>query len=401
MAAMTASSTASSPVSSRTLHHNRKNAPTWRRRRRRRQDKPPISARLVLDDHVKGDVGILSDDLFADLFPHLQQHDSDEIDQNYTTQQVHHVAIAPWAPDASPQRTNWTVVPVTKSTALAHSTVQFSPSSFALQNFATTLQQIAPSKLSSHSRSGIEIHILDVAALALDTVFVNLESDLVRRLENGEGTFFRDHPTGKGKGHAVPDTSAERLAAALRVALGTLKVVHNGDLFPLPLPPHPITHVPPNPGKVMLCEPVAQGLLAPTTRIILTRGHSQSKQDRAAITSARTLNGDNHDDEDTANDQFYSAAEERDKTDAPDETSDFVTETETEASEVENEDNLSDDSMDEMISLSIPTLPTTNVSGISTMQPGTPMTIGTIGRVLQLQLRVPIAPKAASLRPMV
>ncbi|KAI0100048.1 peroxisomal biogenesis factor 6 [Nemania sp. FL0031] len=377
---MTASSPASSPVSSRVLRHTQKHAPTWRRSRRRRQDKPPISARLVLDDHVKGDVGILSDDLFADLFPHLQPHESDEIDQNYTAQQVHHVAIAPWSPEATPQRTNWTVVPVTKSTALAHSTVQFSPSSLALQNFATILQQIAPSKLSSHSRSGIEIHILDVAALALDTVFVNLESDLVRRLENGEGTFFRDHPASKGKGHNAPDTPAERLTAALRIALGTLKVVHNGDLFPLPLPPHPITHVPPSPGKVMLCEPVAQGTLAPTTRIILTRGHSQSKQDRAAITSTQTLNGDSHEDEDTANDQFYSAAEERYKTDVADENSDFVTETETEASGIEDEDNLSDDSMDDMISLSIPTLPTTNVSGISTMQPGTPMTIGTIGR---------------------
>lgn len=45
--------------------------PHRKRRRRRRQDKPSIAARLILDDHVKGDVGILSDDLFADLFPHL------------------------------------------------------------------------------------------------------------------------------------------------------------------------------------------------------------------------------------------------------------------------------------------------------------------------------------------
>ncbi|KAF2964291.1 hypothetical protein GQX73_g9266 [Xylaria multiplex] len=371
---MTASSPISSPVSSRALGHNQKRART--QRRRRRQDKPPITARLILDDHVKGDVGILSDDLFADLFPHLQ-HESDEIDQNYTVQ-VHHVAIAPWTPNASPQRTNWSVVPVTKSTALAHSTIQFSPSSLALQTFATTLRQIAPSKLSSHSRTGIEIHILDIAAIALDTVFVNLESDLVRRLENGEGTFFRDHPTDKGKGHAALDTPVERLATALRIALGTLKVVHSGDLFPLPLQPHPITHVPPSPGKVMLCEPVAQGILAPTTRIILTRGHSQSKQNRATMVSAQALNGVNHDDEDTTTDQFFSAAEERYKTDTANENSDFVTETETETSEIENEDDLSDDSMDEMISLSIPTLPTTNVSGISTMQPGTPMTIGTI-----------------------
>ncbi|KAI1176915.1 peroxisomal biogenesis factor 6 [Nemania sp. FL0916] len=385
MAAATAASPAlsPSPISSRAPghQHQRKHAPIARRRRRRRQDKPPVSARLVLDDHVKGDVGILSDDLFADLFPHLQQHESDEVDQsvqNYS-HRVYHVAIAPWAPDPTPQHTSWTVVPVTTSTALAHSTVQFSPTSLALQSFAATLQQIAPSKLSGHSRSGIEIYVLDVAALALETVFVNLESDLVRRLENGEGTFFRDHPTSKGKALATPETPADRLAAALRIALGHLRVVHDGDLFLLPLPPHPITHVPPNPGKVMLCEPVAQGILAPTTKIILTRGHSQSKQDRAAISSTQTLNGTNHDDEDTADDRFFSAAEERDRTDAPDET-DFVTESEIEESEVENEDDLSDDSMDEMISLSIPTLPTTNVSGISTMQPGTPMTIGTIGR---------------------
>lgn len=41
-----------------------------RRRRRRRQDKPPVSARLVLDNQIKGDVGILSEDLFRELFPH-------------------------------------------------------------------------------------------------------------------------------------------------------------------------------------------------------------------------------------------------------------------------------------------------------------------------------------------
>lgn len=47
--------------------------PNSRKRKRRRQDKSAISARLVLDDHVKGDVGILSEDLFADLFPALAQ----------------------------------------------------------------------------------------------------------------------------------------------------------------------------------------------------------------------------------------------------------------------------------------------------------------------------------------
>jgi hypothetical protein len=43
-----------------------------RRVRRRRQDKSALAARLVLDDHVKTDVGIVSEDVFAELFPHLQ-----------------------------------------------------------------------------------------------------------------------------------------------------------------------------------------------------------------------------------------------------------------------------------------------------------------------------------------
>lgn len=40
-----------------------------KRRRRRRLDRPAISARIILDDSIKGEVGILSEDLFADLFP--------------------------------------------------------------------------------------------------------------------------------------------------------------------------------------------------------------------------------------------------------------------------------------------------------------------------------------------
>ncbi|KAH8878661.1 AAA-domain-containing protein [Thozetella sp. PMI_491] len=351
-----------------------------RRRRRRRQDKPAVTARLVLDDHVKSDVGMLSEDLFADLFPHLRSTEDSE-DQPSGGPEVIHVAIAPWAPSSSPESTSWTVVPVTKSTALAHSTVQFSPSSLALQSFATNLKQLAPSKLSSHSRSGIEILILDVAAITLDAVFVSLEGDLTKRLEKGEGNFFLEHPaTAKGKATA-PASPEERLTAALRVALSTLKVVHTGDLFPLPLAPHPVTHVPPNPGKVTLCEPVSQGVLSPTTKIILSRGRVHSKHNRGAgpIPSNRTLNGVAEEDEDTANDQFYSAAEERYKTDIQTEEGESVTEAESEdpeAEEEEDDDNLSDDSMDDMISLQTPTLPATASSAVSTMGPGTPMTIG-------------------------
>lgn len=44
-------------------------APSKRRSRRRRQDKPALNAKLILDDHIKSDVGIVSEDLFKELFP--------------------------------------------------------------------------------------------------------------------------------------------------------------------------------------------------------------------------------------------------------------------------------------------------------------------------------------------
>ncbi|KAL7962671.1 AAA domain-containing protein [Trichoderma compactum] len=344
-----------------------------RRNRRRRQDKPAITARLVLDDRTKGDVGIVSDDLFSDLFPHRASDANDEL-----ADEIHHIAVAPWAPNANPVEIAWSVVPVLRSSDLSHSTIQFSPSSPALQSFAVTLQQVAPSKLSSHSRSGIEILVLDVAPVPLETVFVNLESDLTKRLENGEGTFYKDHPTNPSAKGVANLTAEERVAMALRAALGSLKVVHSGDLFPLPLPPHPVTHLPPNPGKIMLCEPVAQGILTESTKIILMRGggiNRRQARPAASMTSGQRLNG-NDDDEDGANDQFFSAAEERDRAGAVTDDAVAATETETDSSGSEQEEELSDDSMDEVISLEVPTLPTTN--SMNSLGPGTPMTAGTL-----------------------
>jgi peroxin-6 len=43
-----------------------------KRRRRRRPDRPAIAARLLLDDRIQGEAGILSADLFDDLFPQAQ-----------------------------------------------------------------------------------------------------------------------------------------------------------------------------------------------------------------------------------------------------------------------------------------------------------------------------------------
>lgn len=295
------------------------------------------------------------------------------------TPEFHHVAICPWSPSTAVEDSTWTVVPVRPSTALAHSTVQFSPSSIALQGFAEALGKVAPSKISSHSRSGIEIRVLDVVPLPLESVFVTIERELAQRLENGEGVFHGEHARTNGSlnGKSPSIVPEDRLPSAIREALGALKVVHTGDLFSLPLPPHPITHVPPPPAQVTLCEPVGQGVLRPSTKIIITQTghHVKSSRKVQPLPGDRVLNVAEEDD-DTTNDQFYSAAEDRYRTDATVEDAESATETETEASGAENDDDLSDDSMDDMISLQAPMLPAHNASGVSTIQPGTPHTIG-------------------------
>jgi peroxin-6 len=217
-----------------------------------------------------------------------------------------------------------------------------------------------------------------VIPLPLETVFVIIEGDLARRLENGEGTFHGEHARTNGhfksKGQTAPEV---RLASAIREALSALNIVHTGDFFSLPLPPHPVTHVPPPPAKVTFCEPVGQGILSPQTRIIITQTghHVKNSRKQQPLPVNRALNGVAEEDEDTSNDQFYSAAEDRYKTDAPVD-DESATETETETSDMEENDDLSDDSMDDMISLQAPSLPTHNASGISTIQPGTPRTVG-------------------------
>ncbi|KAK2068998.1 hypothetical protein P8C59_003608 [Phyllachora maydis] len=332
---------------------------------RKRQDKPAVTARLVLDEHVQSDVGIVSEDLFADLFPHLQHNDDDNDDDdddddddnnnngdNDEPPPLVHMAIAPWTPDASPATTAWTIVPVTRSATLAPATVQFAPSALALQAFATALQQQQQQQQPGQGRGGIDILALDVAAVPLDTVFVRLEADARPR----------------------PGDEAA-LAPALRSALRSLAVVHAGDRFPLPLHPAGARAAPSPapPAKVVLCEPVAQGVLVPQTRVVVVRGrvHARQRRNRARDAVAE--------DEDTANEQFFSAAEERHKTGEPA----SVTESDSDSDELETQDDdddddddeLSDDSsLDGIISLTMPSLPT--ASGSSTRQPGTPMTLG-------------------------
>jgi len=362
------------------LYHRKK-------RRRRRPDRPAISGWLVLEEQLEGDVGILSEDLYTELFPGSQ---TDLVPERKEEDQVNFVAISPWSPPSttSTQDGSWTIIPVRcaargsgESNYVAHSTVQLPSSSKALQCFLQSPRAVAPIKVANRSKLGFEILVLDVAPLYLDTVFVTVQTEALKKLDEVHrkfgGGFGIDHSNGnvwKGKGKASTVTGAyhrtqdhqiqtyeERLLTAVRKALSFTPVVRSGSLLSLPLPSHPITHAPPPPAKVVACEPLSQGLLRPNTKIVITQSSSRNGE-RRNRNSGPGQSLIRHmvveEEEETSTDQFFSAAEDRVTPSPPsdDEAQTSLAETsETDESEGEN-DTRSDDSLDDMISLNAPTL---------------------------------------------
>ncbi|KAI9764498.1 MAG: peroxisomal assembly protein [Geoglossum simile] len=383
-----------------------------KRRRRRRPDRPAISAGLLLNEQLKGDIGVLSEDLWVELFPKHGGQDGDCIDGNpdQGEQGIRHVAISPWMPlsSSSTEDASWTILPVrspsheqSQSKHLAHSTVQFPAASLSLQTFSRVYESLNLNKNLGKNKSTIEIRVLDVVPLGLDTVFISIDVELVKALDQSNGSIYSGFGGprlngfaslgGKGKGKTAAyssptdrlfsktgsstDANDSRLRGIIREAISNPKVVHSGDLLPLPLPSHPITHAPPPPAKVTFCEPVSQGLLLPGTKIVVTRTQHHLRPSRVTPTISvhRFANRVPEEEEDTSDDRFYSANEGYgSSTLAPssEEQEDGVTTTD--VSESEENDYLSDDSLDDIISLSAPLFPPQTPSVLSAFQPGTP-----------------------------
>ncbi|KAL4870901.1 hypothetical protein BDV12DRAFT_165448 [Aspergillus spectabilis] len=360
--------------------------------RNRLRNKAPISARLSLDHHLRGSVGVVSDDLANDLF-----QPSDPTDDFKDDSGIRYIAISPYLPGPnSVEALTWTIVPVRPQSAgrsnespLPNSTIIFPDSADSLQPFVRALSKLDPTRHSPHTLRLIEIRVLDVAPLPLDTIYVTVERDLLRNHDDVQnkfgGGFTSNGPNGlwakSGKGPEPKRYSKRaaaevegRLTAAVREALGTQRVVHTGDSLPLPLPPHPITYAPAPPALISFCEPVSQGLLLPTTKIVLIQarphGHRTQRSLRPGSGFLKQVAEDEADD--TSNEQFYSAAEDKPVDDSTEmESTSNAEESEMEGS-VGNMSDTSDDSLDDMISLSAPELPQPASGVMSGMTSATP-----------------------------
>ncbi|RMZ66740.1 peroxisomal biogenesis factor 6 [Pyrenophora seminiperda CCB06] len=311
-----------------------------------------------------------------------------------------HVAIAPWLPSAlvTSQSPAWTILPVRAAekaengAARPHSSLHVPASSLALQSFSRVLQNAAPNRMQRRDVP-IEVRIYDVVPLGLDTVYVNLDTEALRKLDEVHAKFgggFITQMNGASrasknrqleangtKGKAVDLAAQEEVwRKAVREALQLPTVLHTGDLLPLKLPAHPITHVPPPPAKVSACEPVSQGLILPSTRIVILQSHRSSSRHHPVLPPVKqtpTTNsfGDDDEADDTSNDTFYSAAEDRaDSRNASPPDDESADNFESELSE-SDAGGLSDED-DDIISLNAPMLPPQSSGALSAYTSATP-----------------------------
>ncbi|CAG7971557.1 unnamed protein product [Penicillium olsonii] len=369
--------------------------PRQRRRRagkRRLNSKAPIAARLALDPQLRGKVGILSEDLANDLFQQQALQDVTTSDDG-----VLYVAIAPHTPTyTTVEDQAWTILPVRiqpterSPVPLSHSTVLFPESADSLQPFLQALGKVDSSRNSLQAHRSVEIRILDVAPIHLDTIFVTVERHLLRNhddiqnkfgggftnAQGPNGLWGKSAKTAEARNYSKRATAdaEQRLTVAVREALGAQRIVHTGDVLPLPLPPHPITYAPPPPARISFCEPVSQGLLMPTTKIVLVQARPQGLRPQQSLPSRSALLKQVAEDEadDTSNEQFYSAAEDKPGESGTEmEATSAAEESETEGS-VGSMSDSSDDSLEGMISLSAPELPQPASGAMSALTSATP-----------------------------
>lgn len=370
-----------------------------KRRRRRRADRAPLSAWLALSEQLKGNVGSVSRQLYIEIF----RHDTLPEQGASGNTEVRYVAITPWTP-LSPnliEDASWTLLPIRvqssseeDSNAPNPSQISFPASSLALQTFADALHRSSGAKNNGKGKKGVEIRILDVVPLKLDTIYVTVDGDALNKHEEVQKKFgggfassrMTGH-TGKGKGKAVPynethgdsakpqmqEQEAHILITAIREALALSMVVRQENLLPLPLPAHPITHVPLPPAKITLCEPVSEGLLSDDTKIIVNRTHhtNQAKRSLPSLAGHKTSWGTFVEDgEDMSKDQFFSTVEDGENRKMS-RIELLESRSDSDSSEKES-DRSSDDSLEDVISMNAPQLATQPSGILSSRAAATP-----------------------------
>jgi len=324
--------------------------PFRKRKRRRGGEKPALSAQLMLDNGLQGDAGHLSEDLFRELFPASD-------DKDFAKESVYHVAIAAQQSllGNDIEHDQWKIVAVRPSSAntdgRAHTrTIRLPASSPNTQALVNSLKQESIRLGRAVSNTAIEVRILDIEPLPLTTVVVSVQ-DAGKNSHAIESKDFPSHV------EDLQNAVAENLLALRLIYVGQSSILAGAvegtrktDLV----------------ANVKLCEPVQQGYITATTRIIITHdGHKIQPAHKLLVAARRALpvpmevdNG-----EDTSNEQFYSAAEGPQESPARTVKKSRLPSVNVQPSETEDSSDVEDDETDfsdddtDAIGLSLPGLP--------------------------------------------
>lgn len=367
-----------------------------KRKRRRRDDRIPLPACLQPVDRFKGEIGVVSTVLFDRLFQQSGERYEEEDDDSSNIKYIAVTADSAATPNCV-ATTDWILLPVRSQTLkeeealkLDATIIQYPSSSLALRSFVLPQQNNSGGR--GPVKSGIEVRILDVEPLILDTIFVDVDGDLLDKHDEVQkkfgGGFLSSQSNGhaaKGKGKAMASMvngleksspaqiQDDQLKSAVRDAFAASAIVHQNDLLLLPLPAHPITHVPFPPSKITFCEPVSQGILSASTRIIINRRRhlDPAKRTLPSVTTNKALRGlEAGFGDETSNEQFFSAAENGEGEDqSPEQVLDSTSENENSASD---SDNSSDEALGEMISMKAPRIPVQASGVLSSRTAATP-----------------------------
>lgn len=241
-----------------------------------------------------------------------------------------------------------------------------------------------PTRHGAHLPKTVEVRIVGANPLVLDTVYVSVERGVLEKVDEIQSRFGGGfHNYGKGRKSLQKEPASfggrhdapleDRLTTLVRDGLSAFQVIHSGDIFPLSLPAHPITHVRPAPAIALECEPVSQGLISAKTKIVVMQAGAAQEKALRKMKPAPILEESLEDTaEDTSTDQFFSAAEDKLNTTASEIDGTSEDESVTESSELEHSDEDDSDSMDDLISLSAPGLPPQQAGTLSAMTAATP-----------------------------
>ena len=305
---------------------------------KRRLERKPLSVWLEPSDDVKGNAVRISRDL-EDFFLCNTISDSSQPYSFY-------VAIASWypPPELSLEDTDWIILGIHErdladrapgsSKDLDRLLIEYSATSTVWKNRIESLREQALVKNFEIGKKGIRVRLLDVNPLSLENIYVTVDGEALKKHDEiqkkfgGGFNYTQVRASGrKGKGKARAASLSkddksdaktqsqgldDQISLAVRGALAELLVIRQNQLLPLPLPAHPITHVPFPPARIDLCEPVSQGFLTEATSIIVNRASYDrpTRRKQPNLLDQKIQNGKIWDDgDDTSNEKIFSAAE--------------------------------------------------------------------------------------------